>query len=817
MPDPAPPPAPPAPAAPPSPQTVRLLDPDGQIRDVSLDSAPTLLQDPRWQVAKHTDELARLQTQVREENYGGIGGGVKAVGAGLARGVTLGLSDVAARALGGDQAAITLAGLREVNPGLSTGSEIIGAVAPALVTGGASLPSGAVAKVGAGVASRVGAAVGEGALGKVVAATAGGIAEGGLFGLGQGTSDLALSTDPLTLEHAASVLSSNALYGAALGGALGGATKAAEVGLRRAKGALDDVLERNTSKATSTEQAIDTGDLEQLDRQKLKVAREEEIAKIQGEMAPARQSFVDDLKTLRTEGKKDQLWLAADGATEREAREAGRNFVRADLSLDRRLADRIGLAEKPERALADLRAQRQALDSIESWGRKITADHDAQFITDPDLVRDAIRTGKVPGEVGPFTPAGMDYAVEREIDRRIAARALPMEPAMAKRVARLEKIPDAIERNERLQQRIAEMTAEPISPRLDKIAEAEAALGAPKEGPSLGAQMLGAVPIVGPIAKVAQSALGGLRGAAKKSALRLGRGVSSFLDVAAKGAAKAEPYAPVLATAALRAASYAPAASVRATAAIATAGARRATAGGVGAAAAKVSEAAHDLARLFADRTDEIKSQVHIAPDGTFQMRGEARAKMAAKFDPIRSADPMGADQLETAGARRIEWLASQIPRRPDIAAVPGMGGDRWQPSDMEMRAFARQAAAVEDPLGVIERAAHGAITPEDAAAVRAVYPGLLEHALGEIMTGLSTAKKPLPYKRRLALSILAGQPLDPALHPAVLSVLQSSYANDEGVPQTSPAMPMPAFGSVKKSVPQPTPAQERSQGELDA
>src|SRR5262245_35177743 len=122
-------------------QTIRLIDPDGIIRDVPVESAATTLQDPRWRVPTHTDDLDRVAAQAREADYGGTTGAIKAGAAGVARGVTLGLSDVAARVLGGDQAAIDLSGLREEHPTISTGSEIVGAIAPAFLSGGESLPA----------------------------------------------------------------------------------------------------------------------------------------------------------------------------------------------------------------------------------------------------------------------------------------------------------------------------------------------------------------------------------------------------------------------------------------------------------------------------------------------------------------------------------------------------------------------------------------------------------------------------------------------------------------------------------------------------
>jgi hypothetical protein len=215
------------------------------------------------------------------------------------------------------------------------------------------------------------------------------------------------------------------------------------------------------------------------------------------------------------------------------------------------------------------------------------------------------------------------------------------------------------------------------------------------------------------------------------------------------------------------------------------------------------------LAGLFQKRADEIKSQIDVAPDGSYQMRPDARQKLAAKFDGIRHLDPHAADQLESAGARRIEYLASILPRRPDIGGMP-IGPDRWVPSDMQMRSFARSVAAVEDPHAVLAAAAAGRVVPEQAAAVRAVHPEVLEDFTSRVIAKLPTLSTNLPYKRRLSLSILTGVPVDPAMRPEILREIQSIYAAEPGTAGgTQAPIAQPQFGSVKRSDPG-TPAQRR-------
>ena len=149
------------------------------------------------------------------------------------------------------------------------------------------------------------------------------------------------------------------------------------------------------------------------------------------------------------------------------------------------------------------------------------------------------------------------------------------------------------------------------------------------------------------------------------------------------------------------------------------------------------------------------------------------------------------------------------MPKRPDIVAVQ-LGPDRYQPSDLEMRKFARYAAAVEDPGAVEERLAHGTVTPEDAEAYREVYPERFADFKRQIIERLPELRASLPISRRIALSIFTGVPVEAAMNPQLLHVLQSMYTEDPGSEGgvTAPTA-KPQMGSISK--PDPTAAQKRS------
>jgi hypothetical protein len=190
--------------------------PEGQVREALA--------------AGYAPPSATQQEEVRKrEEYGtGLGTEVRAGLEGAARGLTFGLSDVAARALGAD--AEGLAERKARNPYAATGGELAGVGAGLLapvglfgagVRGAAAAGELATQAAGRGLAA-LGAEETTGlaarALAKGAQHAAGSAVEGALYGAGQGISEAALG-DP---TDAAQKILAHATAGALLGGVLGG-------------------------------------------------------------------------------------------------------------------------------------------------------------------------------------------------------------------------------------------------------------------------------------------------------------------------------------------------------------------------------------------------------------------------------------------------------------------------------------------------------------------------------------------------------------------------------------------------------------------
>jgi hypothetical protein len=198
---------------------------------------------------------AQVQQAYNQKQYGeGVGNVAKAGAAGAARGLTLGASDAVLTGIGGEDTRRALKGLREANPITSTVSEVAGAAAPVLLSGGAGaaaeagnaarlVDAGAAAVRGAGVLPRLvagagsiverGAARGLEALGVEGTTLAGralqgavklgarGAAEGALYGGAQAANDAVLNGDEITAEKVVAGMGHGALFGGVTGAGLG--------------------------------------------------------------------------------------------------------------------------------------------------------------------------------------------------------------------------------------------------------------------------------------------------------------------------------------------------------------------------------------------------------------------------------------------------------------------------------------------------------------------------------------------------------------------------------------------------------------------
>jgi hypothetical protein len=201
---------------------VNVRDPQGQTFSVPEEDVPGLAAQG-FRVESGTESVGRQAAEVREDIYGGIGGGIAAGASGVLRGATLGASDVVGAALGyGDD----LSALKEVNPGISTAAEVGGGIAASFAAPGSVLartPAGMLARA-ANTATGAARATTSGAKALAAQAAITG-AESAAQNVGSYLGSVALGDRKLTAEGLGGALGTGFAFGAAGGAAALGLEK----------------------------------------------------------------------------------------------------------------------------------------------------------------------------------------------------------------------------------------------------------------------------------------------------------------------------------------------------------------------------------------------------------------------------------------------------------------------------------------------------------------------------------------------------------------------------------------------------------------
>lgn len=825
---------------------VNLIDLEGQVHafdegDPAIEGALAA----EWTPESTEAGTARTIGARVQQDYSGTEDQILAGLAGGARGLTLGGSDLLARAVGGEDAAYALTRLREANPGISTGTEIGGALLPAVLSAGATAPESAAAAGGsllrtaarltpAGATARLGAAIartGEGAglLAKVGAGAAGAIVEGEAQQFGSNLSDVALASDPLTIDRLAGHLTTGWLTTGVVSGLAGGGLNALEHGLTAAQRKL------TAARETATKLDALPAELTTLDRKGLRAAQEAELAAIEAGRVPQRAQLAEQVAGYRATAKAETPWIAvatgnpeaittakaAAGEAEAaavtaEARASG--LARELEDYEAKLAARGAQAPRSGGLYAELDSARTAaaearaaattatdnLTAASAKAPRWMREQQKLYIESDKLLDRLLRNPKRLAEAPQIAKSALqqqEHVLELIASRADELRVMHLADTTGRRAAALEAIPGQLERNRALQAQIGAIAAPPASARLGQITDAIDALSTSK-AKTLGEQMASgaaygmvtdlvrSIPFVGPMAaplvgaRVADALAGKLGGrlaqATQAATARAAKAIDAFLTVT-KAAQKVAPKAaPVLASKVLAGTRFAPAAT------------------------SEPGPARPTLHDHFEQRSSEMARIMVPGPDGRTTVRPEVRAQIGARLQAVAALAPVLADRLETRAVARLEFLEAKRPRAVQI------GMTKVPPTELAIRAWARYIAAADDPGAIEERLADGTVTPEDREVMVALYPDRMADITRRIVEQMATLRQTLPYQRRLALSLFTGAAVDAALDARILGALQAAFGTEPGTAGgTQAPRPQPAFGSLKK--PDPTPAQRRA------
>ena len=232
---------------------VEVLDQFGRRGTIDATDAPDAFTNRGYRFFTASE----LEEERKEETYGDRE--LAAGAAGLARGATLGLSDLLLTSTGAVEAE-TLRELGERNKTASVIGEVAGSALPALFSGGASLPAGAATRLALRGATRMGGSVAR------RMATQGAL-EGAMFGLGQTISETSLGKAELTAEKITADVGLGLVFGGVAGGVFGKLQRAEKGlaplpapssptrGMMDGGGVLDDLAARASAARAADDEA----------------------------------------------------------------------------------------------------------------------------------------------------------------------------------------------------------------------------------------------------------------------------------------------------------------------------------------------------------------------------------------------------------------------------------------------------------------------------------------------------------------------------------------------------------------------------------
>lgn len=762
------------------------LSRSGQVVEMGVGDALATLGGDQ---GRYYDAASSEQYQEQElaKEYGGWGKQVKAFGAGAARGLTLGLSDVVASELGGEETRAELQQLQQRAAGASLAGEIGGGLAGALASGGTGLAArglSAGARASAAVGGLAERAAARGALGlglreggaaaRALSTAASWGAEGALQAAGSEVSRAALANEALDGER----LVAAGLHGALAGGALGGAGSAvASAGKTIASKALAAGLDGAVALAErvggTARSVAQEGE-----------ALEAKVARLIDTLAPGgTEAYAASKAVKSTGGSKEQIRRILDEADPVQARVQGilakeipqaLGLPSGGIASRQQMAEAMPALVKAERdrmgaALGQLDAAAGgAGPDVRALARRADEEIVAKIGSDPFLEKKAQAVQQrvdMLRDLGDYRLgfSGLhDFAsgLRREID------------AMAPGIERqgLEAFGSLIEREiEQAGARVAERAgakgaAEAYREALTGQRASQLLSDALREGAKADAKAA-SLSMSDQLALVGSAVQGGPTGLATAGAhLYASRIAQRYGDQAAAAVLRQVAAGAPLAEAVGSVVDQVVGQSVRSFVERAASGATRAV------------EAGAQVARRQA--TSEARQRVDRAAEERAFDR-EVERVLAKNAEAPQG--PTGADAAAAATAERgRQFLASKVPRSPGGGLQPHLS--RLRPSPEAQRKFLAYSRAVDDPVSVLRDLDRGRLSPEGLEALKVVYPELY----GQIKEQAAAALAEQSHQIRGAEARQLGQLLgvedpDPAASRRLVGAVQATYAHGGG------------------------------------
>jgi hypothetical protein len=191
---------------------------------------------------------------------------------------------------------------------------------------------------------------------------------------------------------------------------------------------------------------------------------------------------------------------------------------------------------------------------------------------------------------------------------------------------------------------------------------------------------------------------------------------------------------------------------------------------------------------LIGGKADLVKADELVAQSLKNHMKelDENPEKLAELGGNLGHYMPEHATQLAYTFARAAQYLSTIKPKPAQLSPLD----NPIPPNKVAQAAYERQVQNVAQPSLIYSRIKDGTIQPIDVTTIQNVYPELHQAMMEKTTEAIIEAKskgEKIPYKERMGMSILLGQPIDFTLTPQAMQAIMKSQG-----PSARPQEPQP-------------------------
>lgn len=167
--------------------------------------------------------------------------------------------------------------------------------------------------------------------------------------------------------------------------------------------------------------------------------------------------------------------------------------------------------------------------------------------------------------------------------------------------------------------------------------------------------------------------------------------------------------------------------------------------------------------------TDDDYAQAVAEAQQLGDPRSPLSQHLAQTAQQLEMVNPGMGQAYANAARARGQLIAGKLPQ----PAHKALFGPAPALDPMTQRSVRRTVQAAHEPQKALERLAAGSDHPEDAEAVRVIYPAMFQRFQNRVVEELQRLKKPPPYETRLRIAYATGLAVDPTMQPGEIGFLQ--------------------------------------------